>query len=116
MEVGKEYIYNNIKVKVIDLRNPKKYGVDKEWLTGDDTLGTGTMADDKVYVVDVSKDKPGSTGYPAVVNKLKPITESTTPAVTTPAVAPKQNSILNAIKPVYTYFTSDILDHNIPPK
>jgi len=112
VEVGKEYTYNNIKVKVIDLRNPKKYGNDKEWLTGDDTLGTGTMADDKVYVVDISKDKPGNTGYPAVVNKLKPITESTTPAVptpavTTPAVAPKQNSILNAIKPVYTYFTSD---------
>jgi hypothetical protein len=112
VEVGKEYTYNNIKVKVIDLRNPKKYGGDKEWLTGDDTLGTGTMADDKVYVVDISKDKPGNTGYPAVVNKLKPITESTTPvvaapAVTTPAVAPKQNSILNAIKPVYTYFTSD---------
>lgn len=112
VEVGKEYTYNNIKVKVIDLRNPKKYGGDKEWLTGDDTLGTGTMADDKVYVVDISKDKPGSTGYPAVVNKLKPITESTTPvvatpAVTTPAVSPKQNSILNAIKPVYTYFTSD---------
>lgn len=112
VEVGKEYTYNNIKVKVIDLRNPKKYGGDKEWLTGDDTLGTGTMADDKVYVVDISKDKPGSTGYPAVVNKLKPITESAspvvaTPVVTTPAVATKQNSILNAIKPVYTYFTSD---------
>jgi len=112
VKVGKEYTYNNIKVKVIDLRNPKKYGNDKEWLTGDDTLGTGTMADDKVYVVDISKDKPGNTGYPAIVNKLKPITESTTPAVptpavTTPAVTPKQNSILNAIKPVYTYFTSD---------
>ena len=92
IKVGDEYTYNNIKVKVIDLRNPKNYGDDKKWLTDDDTLGTGTMADNNVYVVDISKDKPGNTGYPAIVNKLKPITES------------KQNGIFSAIAPVYNLF------------
>lgn len=106
IKVGDEYTYNNIKVKVIDLRNPKNYGDDKKWLTDDDTLGTGTMADNNVYVVDISKDKPGNTGYPAIVNKLKPITESTTPVkpIKPNSVAPKQNSIFSAIAPVYNLF------------
>lgn len=118
VKVGQEYTYKGKKVKVINLEHPQKIGNDKKWLTGDDVPADGVKApkqditnpEDGVFVI--WPDVPNSVGQALSASKLVPITESAPVVTPTPVVKPttvtaKQNSILNVIKPVYTYFTSD---------
>lgn len=114
--VGKEYNYNGNIVKVINVDAHQYIGPDKgnvgdsKWLTADDKkTGTERNEDDQVFVT--TKDKKTGeytvkTGQEATASKLQPIKESNELIVTTTEPV-KQNSILTAIKPVYTYFTSD---------
>lgn len=117
--VGKEYNYNGKTVKVINIETHQLIGPggqsgDGKWLTNDDKKVDPENADTNVFVT--TKDsKTGEytnkTGQEATASKLVPITESVVEPTTvvkdaTPA-QPKQNSILNSVKPVYTFFTSD---------
>lgn len=112
VEVGKEYIYNGKRVKVINYDHTQKASTDKTWLTNDDEIGIPLKDPQKdVYIIWQLGDKnypSNTTGQAVDASKLQPIKESNEPIATTPVTEPvKQNSILTAIKPVYTYFTSD---------
>jgi len=115
VEVGKEYIYNGKRVKVVNKDHTQKASTDKTWLTKDDKVGEKLKDPQKdVFIIWQLGDKnyPSNTTAQAVeATKLEPIKESN--EVVTPAATPttntpvKQASILSVIKPVYTYFTSD---------
>lgn len=112
VEVGKEYTYNGKRVKVINYDHTQKASTDKTWLTNDDEIGVPLKDPQKdVYIIWQLGDKnypSNTTGQAVDASKLQPIKESNEPIATTPVTEPvKQNSILTAIKPVYTYFTSD---------
>ena len=114
--VGNEYKTKAGKiVKVINIETHQYIGPekgvtgDKEWLTKDDKKeGVEKNEVDQVFVTtkdEKTGDYTNKTGQEQIASELTPISEAV--AVPTPAVVPKQNSILSAIKPVYTYFTSD---------
>jgi len=118
VEIGKEYTYNNKVVKVVNKDHTQVASTDKAWLTKDDKIGEPLQNPKKdVFIIWQLGDKnypPNTTGQAVDSTKLKPLTESNEVVTPTPAtVAPtntspvKEASILSAVKPVYTYFTSD---------
>ena len=113
VEVGKEYTYNDKVVKVINKDHTQVASTDKAWLTRDDKIGEPLQNPQKdVFIIWKLGDKnypPNTTGQAVDSTKLKPLTESNETVTPAPvATAPtKVAGIFSAIKPVYTYFTSD---------
>ena len=112
VQVGKEYTYNGKRVKVVNYDHTQLASTDKTWLTKDDKIGE-PIKDPKtdVFVIWQLGDKnyPSNTTSQSVdASKLEPIKESNM-SVTPTDIKPTTNTggILSAIKPTYTYFTSD---------
>jgi hypothetical protein len=79
VEVGKEYLYNDKVVKVVDLEYPRTAGDDQKWLTTDDERNKKENIKPKVYVIwrdSQSKTyKSDARGQSVDSSKLKPISK-----------------------------------------
>lgn len=77
IQLGKEYLYGDKVVKVVDLEHPRKAGNDKKWLTGDDSRNKEEDIKPNVFVIwrdpQTKTYKPNAASQAVDPSKLKPI-------------------------------------------
>lgn len=100
VELGKEYLYNDKVVKVVDLDHPRTAGDDKKWLTTDDERNQKENIKPKVYVIwrdPQSKTyKSNAPGQSVDVSKLKPINRPPDVDTTEPVTVKNESFILES--------------------
>jgi len=76
IQIGKEYLYGDKVVKVVDLDHPRKAGIDKKWLTDDDSRNKEENINPNVFVIwrdpQTKTYKPNAAGQAVDPSKLKP--------------------------------------------